>query len=47
MSSGHRFPAFDTELDGISNQTMEITTSSHEGRAKKANESHKILEFDA
>jgi superoxide dismutase, Fe-Mn family len=42
-----RFPAFETELDGISKQTMEDHYKLYEGYAKKANECRKLLnEFD-
>jgi Fe-Mn family superoxide dismutase len=42
-----QFPAFETELDGISKQTMDDHYKLYEGYAKKANECRKILnEFD-
>ena len=42
-----RWPAFDKQLDGISQQTMEDHFKLYEGYAKKANECRKILnEFD-
>jgi Fe-Mn family superoxide dismutase len=42
-----RFPAFDTDREGISKQTMEDHYKLYEGYAKKANECRKILtEFD-
>jgi Fe-Mn family superoxide dismutase len=42
-----RWPAFDTDLDGISKETMEDHFKLYEGYAKKANECRKILkEFD-
>lgn len=41
------FAAFDTELDGISRQTMQDHYKLYEGYAKKANECRRILnEFD-
>jgi superoxide dismutase, Fe-Mn family len=41
------WPAFDTELDGISRETMEDHFKLYEGYAKKANECPRILnEFD-
>jgi superoxide dismutase, Fe-Mn family len=42
-----KFPAFDKQLDGISQQTMEDHYKLYEGYVKKANECRKILkEFD-
>jgi Fe-Mn family superoxide dismutase len=42
-----RWPAFDTDLDGISKQTMEDHFKLYEGYAKKANECRKLLnEFE-
>ena len=42
-----KFPAFETDLDGISRQTMEDHYKLYEGYVKKANECRKILsEFD-
>jgi superoxide dismutase, Fe-Mn family len=42
-----RWPAFDKELDGISQQTMDDHFKLYEGYAKKSNECRKILdEFD-
>jgi superoxide dismutase, Fe-Mn family len=42
-----QFPAFEKELDGISEQTMEDHYKLYEGYAKKANECRKLLnEFD-
>jgi len=42
-----RWPAFDTELEGISSKTMEDHFKLYEGYAKKANECRRILnEFD-
>jgi superoxide dismutase, Fe-Mn family len=42
-----RWPAFDKQLDGISQQTMEDHFKLYEGYAKKANECRRILnEFD-
>jgi Fe-Mn family superoxide dismutase len=42
-----RWPAFDTELEGISSDTMEDHFKLYEGYAKKANECRRILnEFD-
>lgn len=38
-----RFPAFDRELDGISQRTMEDHFKLYEGYAKKANECRRIL----
>jgi len=38
-----QFPAFDKELDGISEQTMEDHYKLYEGYAKKANECRRIL----
>ena len=42
-----RFPCFDTDLDGISRETMEDHFKLFEGYAKKSNECRKLLnEFD-
>lgn len=42
-----QFPAFETELDGISKKTMDDHYKLYEGYAKKSNECRKILnEFD-
>ncbi len=42
-----KFPAFDKQLDGISQQTMEDHYKLYEGYVKKANECRKILkDFD-
>ncbi len=42
-----KFPAFEKQLDGISEQTMEDHYKLYEGYVKKANECRKILkEFD-